>query len=144
MKTMLKYQREIIGTSDPDPEPRKTDRDKLYPETEYYGQNGHDVFKRVWPDGIPERLPLEPSLKLRNHSPTGFSWGYLGSGPSQLALALLLDATSDPEKAQNYYQEFKQQFVAGWEDGWIFFKSDILGWLKLMEQRELKERQSKN
>jgi hypothetical protein len=35
--------------------------------------------------------PLDPRCDLRNHSPTGFAWGYNGSGPSQLALALLCD-----------------------------------------------------
>lgn len=49
----------------------------LYPETLYAGANGHDVTKTLHPDGEPERLPLEPSLKLINHSPTGFSWGLL-------------------------------------------------------------------
>lgn len=32
---------------------------------------------------------LDPRLDLRNHSPTGFAWGYGGSGPAQLALAML-------------------------------------------------------
>jgi Family of unknown function (DUF6166) len=30
---------------------------------------------------------LNPRLDLWNHSPTGFEWGYGGSGPAQLALA---------------------------------------------------------
>ena len=37
-------------------------------------------------------LNPEPSQELWNHSPDGFNWGYGGSGPAQLALALLLDA----------------------------------------------------
>lgn len=32
-----------------------------------------------------------PRLDLRNHSPTGLERGYAGSGPAQLALALLAD-----------------------------------------------------
>ena len=112
---------------------------KLYPETEYYGLNGHDVWKRLWPDGTSERLPLKPSLKLRNHSPTGFSWGYSGSGPAQLALALLLDATSEPDKAMSYYQDFKFSIVAGWDfnGSWLIFRSDIINWLKLAEGRRI-------
>ena len=35
--------------------------------------------------------PLELCLDLFNHSPTGFEWGYRGSGPAQLALAILAD-----------------------------------------------------
>ena len=33
--------------------------------------------------------PLGPRLDLFNHSPTGFEWGYFGSGPAQLALAIV-------------------------------------------------------
>lgn len=35
---------------------------------------------------------LPPRTDLVNHSPTGFEWGYAGSGPAQLALALCVDA----------------------------------------------------
>ena len=38
-----------------------------------------------------EVLDPKPSQKIWNYSPTGFEWGYGGSGPSQLALALSLD-----------------------------------------------------
>jgi hypothetical protein len=31
----------------------------------------------------------------RSHSPTGFSWGYGGSGPAELARAMLIDALGD-------------------------------------------------
>lgn len=40
-------------------------------------------------DGV-ERA-LDPRLDLANHSPTGFGWGYNGSGPAQTALAILAD-----------------------------------------------------
>lgn len=39
--------------------------------------------------------PLPLHLDVRDHSPTGFAWGYGGSGPAQLALALLIDATGN-------------------------------------------------
>jgi hypothetical protein len=39
--------------------------------------------------------PLNLRLDLRNHSPSGFEWGYGGSGPAQLALALLADCLGD-------------------------------------------------
>ena len=47
------------------------------------------------------------SQELVNHSPDGFNWGYGGSGPSQLALGLLLSVTSDTDLSLRYYQEFK-------------------------------------
>lgn len=54
------------------------------------------------------------SLRVRNHSPTGFNWGYTGSGAAQLALGLLLDFTGDAELAQRLYQKFKEDYVAKW------------------------------
>lgn len=55
---------------------------------------------------------LDPRLDLWNHSPTGFEWGYSGSGPAQLALALLADHLNDDEEAVRLHQEFKQAVVA--------------------------------
>jgi hypothetical protein len=52
-------------------------------------------------------VSITDSLKLADHSPDGFSWGYPGSGPAQLALALLLHFTDDKEFALEYYQHFK-------------------------------------
>jgi hypothetical protein len=54
-----------------------------------------------------------PSLKVRNHSPDGFSWGYGGSGPAQLALAILLKYVP-AEYAEELYQSFKIDHVANW------------------------------
>lgn len=54
-------------------------------------------------------LPLR--LDLRNHSPTGFSWGYGGSGPNQLALAILADYAGE-KVALRFYQRFRELVVA--------------------------------
>lgn len=56
---------------------------------------------------------LDPALsqKICNHSPDGFTWGYSGSGPAQLALAILLEYW--PVKAAvACYQAFKFAFIA--------------------------------
>jgi len=77
-------------------------------------------------------LPLEPSLRVRRHSPTGFSWGYGGSGPAQLALAILLDYfNGDAELAHRYYQQFKWDFVAQWSPAkdWKITDEQIGSWL---------------
>jgi len=58
------------------------------------------------------RVPLPPRLDLENKSPTGFNWGYGGSGPAQLALAMIADATGSDQKARAHMQEFKRRFVA--------------------------------
>lgn len=90
----------------------------------YTGRDGHSVFRNEAP------LDIEPSLKLWNHSPTGFSWGYFGSGPAQLALALLLDATGDAELAVRHHQSFKSQLVSKWAAEWVITAPEIRRWVK--------------
>jgi hypothetical protein len=68
---------------------------------------------RVVVNGKGKTLDLEASLKVVNHSPTGFCWGYNGSGPAQLALAILLDHfNGDCERALSLYQDFKFNIIA--------------------------------
>jgi hypothetical protein len=54
---------------------------------------------------------LNPRFDLRHHSPDGFEWGYNGSGPSQLALAILAHEYGD-KVAQEYYVAFRQKVIA--------------------------------
>lgn len=61
--------------------------------------------------GETELMP-ERSQDLVNHSPDGFMWGYSGSGPSQLALALLLELADNQRFALMFYQDFKRQVIA--------------------------------
>ena len=58
----------------------------------YYGRRDKNgkCFVRVSDDGGKNNL-LRLRLDLSNHSPTGYEWGYDGSGPAQLALAILAD-----------------------------------------------------
>ena len=56
-------------------------------------------------------LDWRSSLAVRNHSPTGPSWAYGGSGPAQLALAILL-AVTDEATAERFYQKFKWDVLA--------------------------------
>lgn len=46
------------------------------------------------------------------HSPTGLEWGYAGSGPSDLALNVLLAFGCEYMEAVALHQEFKREFVA--------------------------------
>ncbi len=74
--------------------------------------------------------PLDLRHDLRNHSPDGAEWGYGGSGPAQLALALLADATGDDELAQNHYQRFKREVVAGFQrDRFLITQAEIRCWI---------------
>ncbi len=61
-------------------------------------------------------LDPRPSWKIHNHSPDGFNWGYGGSGPAQLSLAILMKFMP-ANVAQRLYQSFKFKVVAGWEIG---------------------------
>lgn len=88
-------------------------------------------------DGV--ELSPEPSLELRNHSPDGFSWGYYGSGPSQLALALLLDFYNEPVIAVTYYQQFKEILVGGWQDEWMITGEDIHNYVTAFVNQSIKE-----
>ena len=73
-------------------------------------------------DNSPDRPrvdPLDPRFDLRNHSPTGFEYGYGGSGPAQLALAIVAHWANEVAKlpkadevAIDWYQRFKWHVVA--------------------------------
>jgi hypothetical protein len=80
--------------------------------------------------------PLPFRLDLFNHSPTGFSWGYGGSGPAQLALALLADALADDDRAVRLHQDFKFRVVACWPEGerWWITADQIVAVVKVIER----------
>ena len=63
---------------------------------------------RVTVDGRPLRFRRD----LRCHSPAEFEWGYGGSGPAQLALAILADHLGDDQEALDLYQRFKWTVIA--------------------------------
>ena len=82
-------------------------------DARFSGFSGRWLAGQGWVRDGDRLLVPSRSLAVRNHSPSGFAWGYLGSGPAQLALALLLRATGR-ERAEREYQAFKQDVVAGW------------------------------
>lgn len=76
-----------------------------------------------------EQLTPERSLELVNHSPSGFEVGYCGSGPAQLACALLLDYY-DESVAHQHYIQFRNAVVSqlvcdGPADCWHLTGDDI-------------------
>jgi hypothetical protein len=80
-------------------------------------------------------LPL--FLDEVNHSPTGFEWGYWGSGPAQLAYAVLRIhctlARGDPaeDTPRHNYQTFKQDFIGSIrKDFWEIDSRQIEYWLR--------------
>jgi hypothetical protein len=71
----------------------------------------------------PRPLPLRHDL--RRHSDE-FNWGYGGSGPAQLALALAADVLGDDEAAQDVYQRLKFRVVGRLaEDGWTLSEQQL-------------------
>jgi hypothetical protein len=74
--------------------------------------------------------PLELRLDLFNHSPTWFEWGYGGSGPAQLALAILADHLGDNATAVRLHQQFKWSVTAKLNRaGWRRSSREIDRWL---------------
>ena len=108
-------------------------RRKACGNVEVYVGDGHGKIEKLLPG---------PSQALWNHSPGGFEWGYEGSGPSRLSLALLFDVTGDRELSVTYHQEFKRHFVAGWrKDYWAVTADSIRDWLRIRELISEYERQ---
>lgn len=70
--------------------------------------------------------PLDPRLDLRQHSPGDFEWGYEGSAPWQLGLAILADFLGDDAKAMEQYQLFTETVIAelGGNE-WMLTEQDI-------------------
>ena len=61
------------------------------------------------------------------HSPTGMEWGYLGSGPADLARSILWDCLGRA-RALNLYMRFKNEFVARWGQEWEISCQEIQEW----------------
>jgi len=71
-------------------------------------------------------LLLNPQLEVYSHSPSGLEWGYMGSGPAQLSLAILIDYLSDVAQAKDLYQDFKLAVVVNLpEQEWTLSNDEI-------------------
>jgi hypothetical protein len=70
------------------------------------------------------------SMKVRLHA-DAFEWGYAGSGPAQLALALLLEEGVSPELAITLHQRLKFYTVVHLKkDEWSITGTQIRDWFK--------------
>jgi hypothetical protein len=78
------------------------------------------------------------SLAVHRHSPTGFEWGYEGSGPAQLALAILLDVGMDVRRAQSLYQDFKRDVVSHFKrDSFTIKDVEVREWIRKHEDVQM-------
>ena len=74
-----------------------------------------------------ETRPLDMRTDVRNHSPDGANWGYAGSGPAQLSLAILCDALGDVERARGLYQRYKFRIIAAiTADAWTLTHDNVM------------------
>ena len=89
---------------------------------------GDGKTKTVKMNGM--ELQLEPSLRERFYSPDGFEWGYLGSGPAQLALAILM-WYYPTWLAQEYHQAFKSEVISKLPRGkdWSLSDYEVVDWV---------------
>jgi len=87
---------------------------------------------------------LDGGYRYVNHSPTGFEWGYLGSGPAQLAFAILLDHFGAAGEALLFYQDFKVHIVSMLNtDTWALTTAEIeaaLERIRILRTRARRER----
>ena len=119
--------------------PLNTSRsDAFGSQTQSRSDRDHVEYVVIRVDGTPlvlkltdhERLTPDRSLKFVRHSPGGFDWGYTGSGPAQLACALLLDYFENESVAHQYYIQFRDTIVSqlactGPADCWHLTGDDI-------------------
>lgn len=96
------------------------------------------------PDGCWTNVPR----LVRHHSPTGYEWGYGGSGPSDLALNIIenvlrmtnhIGATTGPmwdksyvyQLASTLHQSFKWEFLANLpREGGRIYTNDVILWIR--------------
>jgi len=78
-------------------------------------------------------LDPAPSQRLWNHSPDGFNWGYAGSGPAQLALAVLLHVGVPDERAVRLHQRLKADWIQHLPQSDFVVPFDLDGWLAAHE-----------
>jgi hypothetical protein len=110
----------------------------------YVGERGAEEIGtcKVWKlvKGRKKKL-LDParSQRVYNHSPDGFEWGYGGSGPAQLALALCLDVLGQKQRALAIYQDFKFRIIGGLDrDRWELSQDFILATIEELERERPK------
>lgn len=78
---------------------------------------GQDCRVEIVVNGQARELPRHE--EVHNHSPSGFSWGFSGSGPAQLALAMCCELVG-AERAESVYQTVKERLIAPIKlDTWI-------------------------
>lgn len=132
------------------PKKNSTPKDWLY--TGYRDEKQLCVVRRKNTERTPygKRAGGSQRLSVRqdiyNHG-NGFEWGYSGSGPAQLALAILVQylqsEVKDPDwkdKALRWHQQFKVDWIAPLprEERWFITREQMQGFVDGMNETESK------
>src|SRR5208282_6414570 len=109
--------------------------------TSYEGERGPQGLLVYVVQGGTRVRQLSPRLDLVKHTPTGaFECGFKGSGPSQLALALLADHLEDDE-ALELHLAFRDQVILDLprDRYWCLTEGDIDVALKVLRGSRVRE-----
>lgn len=112
-----------------------SNENKFVTGTSGFGKTFIDMKYQGFPDGrvTVNGQPLPLCLDIINHSPTGFSYGYEGSGCAQLALAIMIcEFGRDLELHPVSYQEFKRGIIAKFPQNKPFelTTSEVKAWIQ--------------
>ncbi len=107
----------------------------------YHGRRTeHGCAVDVEEDGECTLLDLRRDLRLHSSET---NWGYGGSGPAQLALALAADVLGDDEKALDVYQRLKFKLVGGLpHEGWVLTEAQVRATIETIEQNRPRTREA--
>ncbi|TAM92226.1 hypothetical protein EPN42_01540 [bacterium] len=104
----------------------------------YYGITEGPGYDRVYVERVDHarRATRAPLTHHVRHSATGFSWGFAGKGPTELARCLLADflhLAAPFLEIESIYEAFKQDVIAQLPQdlgGWRIHGYEVLGWLR--------------
>lgn len=118
----------------------------------YVGVIEENRDEQVYVEQDSGRKELNPAYHLRNHSPDGFAWGYAGSGPAQLAIAILVDHLSHDKRqvrdawpfkgktvgdvdAERFYQRYKAAVIQHLpqDEGFTITSDEVETWLRAQD-----------
>ncbi len=97
----------------------------------YRGERARNGQGRVWIESAltdgqsPVRTELPSLVRSAGGISTAFGWGHGGTEPTNLALALLVDALGDRALAEQHCERFKRTFVATWKEQWAISAEEI-------------------
>jgi len=70
-------------------------------------------------------VPLSERFDMQIRDEKGFEWGYEGSAPCQLALAILMAHFDDAKRASSQVELFAVSVVANLDNDWTLTSQDI-------------------